>query len=80
MNIKLKKKFKIIAYVITALVLLTALLSAYSFIFSFVVGAAIPEMLSSLLGVLNFFIPCMGIATMCTFIFLREKQRNKKNG
>ncbi len=80
MNTKLKKKFKIVAYVITALVLLTALLSFCSLMFLFVVGTAISESLASIIGFLNLFVPCAGIIAMCTFIYLRKKQRDKQNG
>lgn len=76
---KLEKQFKIVAYIISALILITGLLSVYFIMLPFFIGVAAPKLIMNILTVLNLLIPCFGITAMSVFIVLRRKQ-SEKNG
>lgn len=75
---KREKYFKIIAYVIGALVVLTAALSLSYILYPLFTGMYAPKTILSLLIVLNLIIPISGIAAMSTFIILRNKELGGK--
>ncbi len=70
---KIEKQFKILAYVLTVLIFITALLSMYFVMYPFVVGVSAPKIILDILTVLNLLIPSVGIISMLIFIFTRKK-------
>ena len=71
---KREKQFKIVAYIIGALVILTAGMSLFYILYPLFTGMYAPKVILDILTVFNLIIPILGITAMCVFITLRHKE------
>lgn len=70
---KLEKTFKIIAYVIGILILITGMLSVYFVSYPLFTMQSAPQLILDILLVMNLIIPISGICSMIAFIYLKNK-------
>ena len=76
-SLKREKQFKIVAFIIGALVILTAAISISYVLYPLFTGMYAPKIILEVLTVLNLIIPVSGIASMCVFIAIRHKERTE---
>ena len=74
MAVKPEKQFKVLAYVIGVLILITAMLSIYFVIYPYLTNTFAPQIILDILLVMNLLIPTVGIASMIAFICYKNSK------